>query len=222
MCSSQTAISLAALSAELTQAGIPVGFSALSFPDIIDLRNVFLSVFYDAVDATHLLFVDADMQFEPALVFEMLKADKPLIGAIYPQKKLPINFVGSPLDPPAEPKDGLLEVEGLGCGAMLIRRDAVTEMINAGQATIEADLGGTALAGMLEPHGVKRIIHGFDKIVTEDGRRLSEDFSFCRRHRNSGGSVFAAIDHTIGHLGIYQFAANYGKQYLNKAEKSAN
>lgn len=212
----QTTASLVALTKELAERKMFGGFSVLSFPDIVDLRNVFLSVFFDALDATHMLFVDADMQFEPELVRDMLNADKPLIGAIYPKKRLPMDWVGSALVPPAEPENGLLELQGLGCGVMLIRRDCIEGMIESGQVEIDTNLSGTALNGLLEPHGVKRIIRAFDKITTDDGRKLSEDFSFCRRHRNSGGKVYAAIDHQLTHLGVYPFSARYSDMYAMK------
>lgn len=212
----QTTASLVALTKELAERGIFGGFSVLSFPDIVDLRNVFLSVFFDALDATHMLFVDADMQFEPELVRDMLNADKPLIGAIYPKKRLPMDWVGSALVPPAEPENGLLELQGLGCGVMLIRRDCIEGMIQSGQSEVDTNLSGTALNGLLEPHGVKRIIRAFDKITTEDGRKLSEDFSFCWRHRQAGGRVYAAIEHQLTHLGVYPFSARYSDMYAMK------
>jgi len=212
----QTTSSLVALTRELTDAGIFGGFSTLSFPCIEDLRNVFLSVWFDALDATHLLFIDADMSWEPSLIFDMLKADKELIGAIYPAKRLPISFVGSPLEPPAEPEGNLLEVEGLGCGVMLIRRDAIQRIIDAGEATVTTDLRGTALAGLLEPHGVKRLIRAFDKLVTPDGRNLSEDFSYCFRHRAAAGKVWAWINARVTHLGTFAFSANYADLYRAK------
>ena len=122
---SQTAASLIALTRELTPKRIMFGgFSSLSFPDIADLRNVFLSVWFDGIKASHLLFVDADMQWEPELIFDMLVADKPLIGAIYPRKRNPISWVGlAPFTPPAASGGNLLELESLGCGVMLIRRN---------------------------------------------------------------------------------------------------
>lgn len=210
---SQTAVSLFALVQQLTLREIKAGISALSFPDIADLRNVFLSVFYDAIDATHILFIDADMGFEPELIFDMLAADKQIIGAIYPQKKYPLNWVGSALDPQPLPENGILELEGLGCGVMLIRRDAITQMIEAGNVEIDEDMESTALSSMLEPHGVKRLIKAFDKVTTETGRKLSEDFSFCYRHRKSGGKVYAAIEHTLMHVGPHIFTARYSDMY---------
>lgn len=156
------------------------------------------------------------MQFEPELVRDMLQADKQLIGAIYPKKRLPMDWVGSALVPPAQPENGILELEGLGCGVMLIRRDCIENMIEAKAVEINTDLTGTALNSLLEPHGVKRIIRAFDKITTPEGRKLSEDFSFCFRHRKAGGKVYAAIDHMICHLGVYPFTARYGNMYLAK------
>lgn len=219
--SSQTAVSLIALTKEMADRQIFGGCNAVSFPDLVDLRNIFLTLWYDRSDATHLLFVDADMQFEPALIGGMLLADKPLVGCIYPKKRLPLAWVGSPLDPPAQPSGGLLEVEYLGAGVMLIRRDCVDAMIAADSVSIEIDLRKTALAGLLEPHGATRIIQAFDKTVTADDRKLSEDFSFCHRYRQAGGKVYAAINHTITHLGVMPFTARYSDMYAAKDAKNA-
>ena len=213
---SQTAVSLVALTKELADRQIFGGCNALSFPDIVDLRNIFLTLFYDRSDATHLLFVDSDMQFEPNLIGDMLLADKPLVGCIYPKKRLPLEWVGSPIDPPAAPEDGLLELEGVGCGVMLIRRDCIYRMIETEAVSLNYDLGKTALAGFLKPNGAERLIGAFDKITTADGSKLSEDFSFCHRHRQSGGRVFATINHQLTHIGAYPFSARYSDMYAMK------
>lgn len=187
------------------------GFSALSFPDIAELRNVFLSVWYQKLDASHILFVDADMQFEPELVADMLAADKPLVGCVYPKKRLPLSYVGSALDEQPEPEGNLLELEGVGCGVMLIRRDCIDRMIEADVVEIEDNPLGVA-GELIGAHGLNRIIRAFD-LVKDGKRRLSEDFSFTWRHRKAGGKVWAVINHTIAHLGIYQFAGNYSQLY---------
>lgn len=218
---SQTTASLIALTKELSARDMFGGFAAMSFPDIVDLRNVFLSVWFDGMTASHMLFVDADMQFEPELIRDMIMADVPLIGAIYPRKRVPLSWVGSPLEPPALPRDGLLELEAIGCGTMLIRRDCIENMIDKGVCEVKTELGGSSLKGLLEPHGVKRIIRGFDKLITEDEKKyeLSEDYSMCYRHRKAGGKVYAAINHTLTHLGVMPFSAKYSDMYAG-AEKS--
>ncbi len=217
MMNSQTAVSLVALTKEMADQKIFGGCNAVSFPDLVDLRNIFLTLWFDCSDATHLLFVDADMQFEPSLVADMLNANVPLIGAIYPTKRLPMTWVGSPIDPPAEPDaNGILELEYIGAGVMLIRRDCVEAMIAANTVEIEPDLTKTGLRPILEGQGASRVIKGFDKTKTESGRYLSEDYSFCERHRQAGGKVYAAINHQLTHLGIMPFTANYGDLYKMK------
>lgn len=212
---SQTAVSLVALAKEMADRRIFGGCNALSFPDLVDLRNICLSIFYEATDATHMLFVDSDMQFEPDLIGDMLLADVPLIGCIYRTKRLPGTWVGSALTPETQPKDGLLELEGIGCGVMLIRRDCVDAMIAAGNVEIQTDMTKSAMFSLMPP-GTTRIIKGFDKVKTDDGRELSEDFSFCSRHRKSGGKVYAAINHQVTHLGVYPFSGRYSDMYAVK------
>lgn len=203
----QTAASLIALTKVLTEKGIPVSFTAQSQPDITDLRNAIATIWYEVLDATHLLFVDADMQFEPDLVLDMLKADKPLIGAIYPKKRVPIEWVGSALTPPKEPEGNLLELEGLGCGIMLIRKDCITQIIASNQVEIDTNPKGI-VADLVKPMGATRVLHLFDR-VNDDGRRLSEDLSFCKRVRDSGQKVYGILNHVVCHLGLYQYAGAY-------------
>ncbi len=215
----QTTASLIALTKELVLRDMFGGFSSLSFPDIVDLRNVFLSIWFDGMTASHILMCDADMQWEPELIRDMLVADKPLIGSIYPRKRVPLSWVGSPLEPPAEPEGGLLELDSLGCGTMLIRRDCIENMIEKGTCEVRTDLAGSSLRGLLDPHGVTRMIRAFDKVTTEDEKRweLSEDYSFCYRHRKAGGRVYAAINHQLTHLGVHPFSGRYGDIYEARA-----
>ena len=221
--SSHTAASLVALTDRLVRSGISIAFCTLSHPDIGELRNVFATMFYDCVPgATHLLFVDADMQFEPELVLDMLAADKPLVGCVYPKKRLPISFVASQFeDRPRPVADGnLLELEGLGCGVMLIRRDCIDQLIDTGNVEVEDDPLGAA-GETIKAYGATRMIRAFDPI--KDGRRrLSEDISFCKRVRDSGGNVYAVINHTITHLGIAQFTGTYGEENERVAREAVD
>lgn len=216
---SQTTASLIALTKELTLRGMFNGFASWSLPDIADLRDLFLTVWYDGTDASHLLLTDADMQFEPELVRDMLLADKPLVGALYPKKRLPIEWVGSALTPEAEPDGNLLELEGVGGGVMLIRRDCVTAMMEKGVATVSDGLGDSSIEKFLKGRGGKRLISAFQKIQLEPKRRLSEDFSFCHRYRQAGGKVYAVTNHVLCHIGMYQYAAKYSDMLDNKAKE---
>jgi hypothetical protein len=52
------------------------------------MRNLFASLVMQDESYTHLLFVDADMGFEPSLIERMLEADKPVVGAMAPHRRL--------------------------------------------------------------------------------------------------------------------------------------
>src|SRR5262245_57970826 len=76
--------------------GIGGGVSTLSFPDIAELREIALTIWYDTMlDVDYLLFVDADMGFAPEVVLDMLLFNEGIVGTIYRQRKFPISWAGS-------------------------------------------------------------------------------------------------------------------------------
>src|SRR5262249_34139906 len=76
-----TVSSLMALQRTMQQHSIDGGFGTLSYPDIVEIRNIFLSIWYDKIQTSHMLFIDADMGFSPQLIMDMMAFDKPLVGA---------------------------------------------------------------------------------------------------------------------------------------------
>jgi len=51
-------------------------------------RNTMVSQFMDSEHCTHLLFVDADIAFQPKLVTKLLNYNKEVVSAIYPRKAI--------------------------------------------------------------------------------------------------------------------------------------
>lgn len=211
-----TTASLYALSRHLEIRGLSGGFGQMSFPDLEDLRAMFLTIWLDKIDASHILFVDADMQFEPELVLDMIDFDQPLVGCLYPKRTLPIAWVGSALPGPEQRRNGFLKVEGIGFGVALISRACVQRMIDGGHCEIESNLDRNVAGQMLKARGIARMIRAFDKVRLETST-LSEDFSFCHRHRSAGGEVWAAIDHKVTHVGHYGFGGTYSHGKYPKA-----
>jgi hypothetical protein len=64
-------------------------FLSLSLLPIV--RNVFANLVMQDESFTHLLFVDADMGFAPSLIEHMIAADKPVVGAMSPARKLDLD-----------------------------------------------------------------------------------------------------------------------------------
>jgi hypothetical protein len=39
----------------------------------------------------------------------------------------------------------------------------------------------------------------------EDGHRLSEDYSFCKKWIDCGGEIWANVDEFVEHIGMYTY-----------------
>jgi hypothetical protein len=192
------------LAMALLSKGHQFNIGTFSWPDIEQMRNIALSYWYDLMpDSEYLLFVDSDMGFAPQVVLDMMAFGEPIIGAVYPKRTYPIEWVVSGIESP-EKRGEFWECDGLGGGCLLIRREAITKMIEA-----YPELIGNYMALLeMQAVGAKRTLRFFDKIQTEKGP-ASEDISFCRRWRAIGGRVWGAVGHEITHVGQHPFTAGF-------------
>jgi hypothetical protein len=200
-----------ALRDALAAKGIAGGISTLSFPDIAELRSMVLTIWYDTLkDSSHLCFIDADMGFAPDLVLDMITFGEPLIGTIYPQRKLPLSWAGSGTgETHAERRGNFMRVEGVGMGCTLIHRCVVDKMIEVFPEMIDKRIAMHPAAQMLKDAGCDRLLRFFDKIDLADRGQVSEDLSFCMRWNKCGGQTWAAIGHRISHVGPFDYAGRY-------------
>ena len=205
-------------------------FASIAYADIVESRNFLLTHWYDKTDATHMLFVDADIGYDPKLIANMVGLRKPIVGVIAPRRQIDLNrlaelaakgekaesaiarsheFLVRPVNRAGAGKprivNGFMEVEGCGAGIMLIERGCVKTMLEKlPQLSDKAAKKTSPLAKNLD-----RLIRAFEP-VTVDGGRLSEDYSFCHRWRtNCGGEIWANISHQIIHVGLHRFAGRY-------------
>ncbi len=208
MCSATTS-TLMSLSKQLQLNGLDGGFGTLSYPDIVEIRNIFLTIWYDKIQTSHMLFIDADMSFDPQLVMDMIAFNKPLVGALCPKKKLPIEFAGRAKIGDAQVVNGFMEVNGIGGAIMLISREVVTGMLEKfPEISDTVTVKNHAAKDILEGQGCNRMIRAFDP-VSIDGEKFSEDLSFCHRWKQCGGDVWANIMHKVTHIGLYEFTGCY-------------
>lgn len=190
--------------------------------DIVEVRNLFLTTWYDTQPQfSHLLFVDADMGFPPELIRDMLEFDKPLTGVFYARRQMTPSIVGGALHADHSVDDlvkGFLPAAYIGAGVMLIKRSLIKEMLEKMPEIIDS-LPSVLANATTAP--LTRLIRAFDCIL-KDNCRLSEDVSFCDRWRRCGGEIWANVNHKISHVGPFDFHMRYGgvleaKDAANKA-----
>ena len=160
-------------------------------------RNTLVAKFLNTPTSTHLMFIDADIGWEPWHLLVLLNADKDVIGGLYPMKTMPVKWVVNGFEG-AKEEGPLQEVSKTGTGFMLIKRH-VFEKLNRHPAvkTFANDIG---LPKELDPH-MKTY---FDTAVREN-RYYSEDWTFCENWRDFGGEVWVDKRVLLKHTGTYVF-----------------
>ncbi len=181
--------------------------------------------------ATHLLFVDADIGFEPEAVFRLLDFGADMAAGVYPTKKIDWPKVKAiaaqgrePIDAAAlsyvveflEPagrigvKDGFAKVRYAGTGFLMIRRP-VLERMQARYPELRYSREHQAYDPLKDsPHRYAL----FDCLIDrETGTYLSEDFSFCRRWTEIGGEIWADLESKLSHTGPLTFQGDVATQF---------
>jgi hypothetical protein len=161
-------------------------------------RNTLTAKFLHNKESTHLMFVDADIGWEPWHLLVMLNRDVDVIGGLYPMKSLPVKWCVNGFEGAQEGADGLQEVSKTGTGFMLIKRH-VFEKLDAHPAT-KPFINDIGLPVELNPY-MKTY---FDTAVREN-RYYSEDWTFCENWRDLGGQVWVDKRVLLKHTGTYVF-----------------
>jgi hypothetical protein len=185
-------------------------------------RNTLVNGFLMS-DFTHLLFIDADVSFNPQDVIEMVNADKPIIGGMYPQKRLDWFSIENAVknNVPTEklkrytstynfysenqlPISGeriLREVTHMGTGYMLIQREVFEKLSEKVPEYYTGD--GEIFFGKKEPEKTKEF---FTTSIDETyGVLLSEDYDFCKKWISLGEKLYIAEWAYGFHSGTYVF-----------------
>lgn len=202
-------------------------FASIAYADIAESRNFLLTRWYDKSDATHLLFIDADMGFPAALVLDMMDFGKPVTGVVYPKRQIDLGRIAELSaggTPPARaiarghnyilrkrrglrvvtPRKGFIQVDGCGAGVLLIARSTIDTMLKAMPQISDA----TAKTNSPLAADLDRLIRAFQPVRVGDAL-LSEDFSFCHRWNQCGGEVWVSTAHTVEHIGLHRFSGRY-------------
>ena len=176
--------------------------------------------------ATHLLFIDADMGFQPDQVFRLLDFDADVTAAAYPLKAISWDRLGAAVksghpDPEtaalhyvpglgrvdgANARSGFDRIPYAGTGFLLIRRAALIQMCAAYAARRYRTVVGPSHSLDDSPYRIAL----FDPIIEpETGVYLGEDYSFCRRWTDLGGEIWLDLRSKLTHVGPTAFEGNF-------------
>lgn len=162
-------------------------------------RNNLVAKFLANKAATHLMWVDADIKWDPEAVLRMALYDAGVVCGLYPMKGIPIRYVLNAL-PGGRRVGALMEVSTSGTGFMLIKREVIEKLIAAMPETKYKD--SLNLGEQYEPH----MYALFDTMIDENGHYLSEDWTFCKRVREKLNiPIWVDTDIKLDHMGAYNF-----------------
>jgi hypothetical protein len=192
-------------------------------------RASLLAQFLDDPSATHLLFVDADIGFEPEQVRRLIECGVEMCAAVYPVKQIDWDRVKSSIgtarpNPAAASLNYVLEVDD---------RNAVTERAGfirvryAGTGFLMIRRAALERMCACYPHLQYRRDHSIDAAITsdkrfalfecmiaDDGTYLSEDFAFCKRWTDMGGEIWADLNSKLNHVGPMTFCGDLSSQFV--------
>jgi hypothetical protein len=148
-------------------------------------------------DFTHLLFIDADIEFEPKAIARLLAMDKDFVVGAYRKKNERGEFAISFLPEAATsleecPDTGVVKIARAGTGFMLLKRTVFERLAEAMPELAYKDFSEIA---------APRPMTAFFEHVVRDGRRWSEDYTFCERWRAIGGDIWLDPYIKLGHWG---------------------
>lgn len=226
MVTDQYFLSMFRMSQVLIQNGIPFRLTTLRNESLITrARNILTAMFLEDTSCTHLMFVDADIEFEPDSIIRMLAMDKDIIAGAYPKKTINWNNIYSAAN--SGIKDlasygadyainlkvrdgnkvrtsmGAIEVLDASTGFYLVKREVIEKMI---QTYPELHYKNDS---SIDPKFNPFCYALWDTAIDPTDRRyLSEDYNFGRLWQNIGGEIWVDPNTKLNHVGSYTFEGN--------------
>jgi hypothetical protein len=214
---------------------VRIGFQLMKSSLITQGRNMCVAEFLKK-DFTHLLFIDSDIAFNEGAAGRLIEANKDVISIPYPLKDMNWDkgfkmiqegkiksaldlknkaFYRYPFKVPdpenIKIKNKVIEVTHSPTGFMMIKREVFEKMIIAyPNLRIDQD---QLVNGKIEKLG--HMWNFFDTLFDPEKRTyLGEDFAFCKRWRDIGGTCHAWIGDYITHVGEHQYTSRFADELI--------
>jgi hypothetical protein len=187
-------------------------------------RNTIVAAFLDLPAETHLMFIDADIGFSVPQLQRMLNFDQDVVAGMYPLKAIDydnaafqraaageplqtaqLRYVGTPLSvEDRETRDGFVTAEYAGAGFLMIKRRVLEQMAARYPQTHYKTAHNSAVN-----NPSPNLFALFDCMIDPaTGHYLSEDYAFCKRWRDLGGTIWLDTQSKLTHVGPHDFVGD--------------
>ena len=224
--------SMLELAVNFTKLNIPFEMMTIGNESLIQrARNGIVAKFMADSNATHLMFIDADITFSWVNIVKLLLCGKELCGGCYPKKcfnwdkikhqikKNPdlnedelmaksLDYVFNPIyhkegeNVVIRLNNGMAQVKDIGTGFMLINKSVINKMISKYPETKFMN----NVAGYGQNNVGDYFYALFDCCIDPVSRvYLSEDYLFCKRWIDIGGELWLDLGTNLNHTGIIDY-----------------
>lgn len=215
---------------------IPIAFGTIANESLVTrARNVLLAYFL-ASDYTHLMFIDADIEFQVDDVIKLYAHNKDVAVGAYPKKGVAWQRIKENMQSPENSGKEFNDKEIASFGSdyavnfKFVNRDARTISVENG--IVKLHDAGTGFM-MIKREAILKLLKAypelkynndvqmgnanlgdnfyalFDTMIDPiDRRYLSEDYTFCRRWQELGGDIWLDPSISLNHYGHFCFQGN--------------
>lgn len=215
---------------------VPLAFGTIANESLVTrARNVLVAYFLNS-DYTHLLFIDADIEFQVEDVLKLYYHDRDVVVGAYPKKGVAWQRIKETMQD-SNFKDKQLsdkEIAAFGSDYAINFKfvDKEAKSVAVDRGVIKLHDAGTGFM-MIKRDAILKMIKAypelrynndvalgntdlgdnfyalFDTMIDPiDRRYLSEDYTFCRRWQELGGDIWLDPSISLNHYGHFCFQGN--------------
>ena len=215
---------------------IPLAFGTIANESLVTRARNVLVAYFLASDYTHLMFIDADIEFQTEDLLKLYAHKKDVVVGAYPKKGVAWDKIRSNLADPANKDKNLSDRDMASFGSdyainfKFVNKE--TKTIGVENGLIKLHDAGTGFM-MISREAILKMVKAypelkynndvnisnadlkdhfyalFDTMIDPvDRRYLSEDYTFCRRWQELGGDVWLDPSISLNHYGHFCFQGN--------------
>lgn len=209
-----------------------LGYTTIANESLVTrARNELVATFLTNKKATHLMFIDADIRFDPKSIVRMIAADKDVVVGAYPLKTLEWEKVAEASSRgPLTYSEAIKQATNYVINVQQPDKEMVGKTVDVQvvEGLIEVWDAGTGFM-LIKREVLEKMVEAypetlyysdkdmtasletrkrwalFDTMIDEDKRYLSEDYTFCRRWQKLGGKIHLDVNTVLDHIGTYTF-----------------